>query len=77
MGEDTKPFEARLTTTPEGQQEWTVTPLEQSTAEKVAALLNEGIPQQEIGDMLNITKGAVSKAKKRARESGLLDKVTK
>lgn len=49
-------------------------PLEQSTAEKVAALLNDGIPQQEIAEMLKITKGAVSKAKKRAQELGLLGK---
>ena len=46
--------------------------LEQSTSEKVAALLNEGIQQSEIPEMLGITKGAVSKAKKRAKNEGFL-----
>lgn len=71
-GDDTKPFEVQLITTPEGRQEWVTKPLEQSTAEKVAALLNEGIAQAEIPELLGLSKGAVSKAKKRASEEGLL-----
>ncbi len=71
-GDDTKPFEAQLVTTPDGRQEWVTKPLEQSTAEKVASLLNDGIPQTEIPDLLGLSKGAVSKAKKRAIEEGLL-----
>jgi putative DNA primase/helicase len=71
-GEDTKPFEARLTTTEEGRQEWITKSLEQSTAEKVAQLLGDGIPQKEIAELIGITKGAVSKAKKRAEALGLL-----
>jgi len=71
-GEDTKPFEARLTTTQDGKQEWITKNLEQSTAEKVANLLADGVPQNEIADMIGITKGAVSKAKKRAEVLGLL-----
>jgi len=71
-GEDTKPFEAKLNTDATGHQEWTVRDLEQSTAERVAALLNDGIPQKEIPEMLGITKGAVSKAKKRAEGMGLI-----
>lgn len=70
-GEDTKPFEAQLITTPEGLQTWAIKPLEESTVEKVAALLNEGIPQHEIPELLGITKGAVSKAKKKAAALGL------
>jgi len=46
--------------------------LEESTSEKVAALLNDGTPQSEIPEMLGLTKGAVSKAKKRAQVNGLL-----
>lgn len=71
-GEDTKPFEAQLTTRPDGLQAWTVKALEESTAEKVAALLNEGIPQHEIAEILGIAKGTVSKAKKKAQDQGLL-----
>ena len=71
-GDELKPFEAKLTTAPDGHQEWIVRALEESTAEKVADLLNEGVPQCEVAEMLGITKGAVSKAKKKAGEAGLL-----
>ena len=72
FGDDTKPFEAQLVTSPDEHQEWLTKPLDQSTAEKVAALLNEGISQIEIAELLGVTKGAVSKARKRAADSGLL-----
>jgi putative DNA primase/helicase len=71
-GDDTKPFEARLTTSEDGTQKWLTKALEESTAEKVAHLLSEDIPQKEIAAMLNITPGAVSKAKKRATAMGLI-----
>ncbi len=74
-GDDTKPFEAKLTTDQNNYQAWCIKPLEQSTAEKVAALLNEGVAQGEIPEMLGITKGSVSKAKKRAQQDGLLLKM--
>ncbi|WP_197692595.1 AAA family ATPase [Geobacter sp. DSM 9736] len=76
FGDDTKPFEAQLTTTPDGQQAWTIKPLDESTAEKVAKLLNEGVEQKDIPEMLGIHKGSVSKAKKRAQELGLLKAVS-
>jgi len=72
FGDETKPFEAQLTVTPDGRDEWAIKSLELSTAEKVADLLNEGIPQQEIAELLNVSKGYVSKSKKRAQELGLL-----
>jgi putative DNA primase/helicase len=72
-GEDTKPFEAQLTTNPiSGLQEWTVKSLDKSTAEKVAALLDDGLSQTEIAEMLKMTRGAISKAAKKAGELGLL-----
>jgi len=71
-GDETKPVEAMLTTGEDQIQTWTIKELEQSTAEKVAALLNEGVPQREIAEMIGITKGAVSKAKNRAQHDGLL-----
>jgi len=71
-GDDTKPFEVKLTTDQFGRQEWMMKPLEESTAEKVAALLNDGVAQNEIAELLGVTKGTVSKAKKRAQENGLL-----
>ena len=71
-GDDTKPVEVMLTTGEDNSQTWTIKELEQSTAEKVAALLNEGVPQGEIAEMIGITKGTVSKAKKRAQQEGML-----
>jgi putative DNA primase/helicase len=71
-GDDTKPFEAQLNTLPDGRLEWITKPLEQSTVEKVAALLNDGIPQGEISDILKVSKGTVSKAKSKAAAQGLI-----
>ena len=72
-GDGTKPFEARLVTRADGCQRWTMRALENSTADKVAALLNKGVPQNDIGGLLKITKGAVSKAKKKAALLGLIN----
>jgi len=71
-GEDTKPFEAQLTTLTDGRLSWLTKPLDESTTEKVAKLLNEGVQQNEIAEILGIAKGTVSKAKKRATENGLI-----
>jgi putative DNA primase/helicase len=71
-GEDTKPFEAQLNALSDGRLSWLTKPLEESTTEKVAKLLNEGAQQHEIAEMLKIAKGSVSKAKKRAIERGLI-----
>jgi len=76
FGDDTKPFEARLMTAADDTQTWAMQPLENSTAEKVAALLNEGIPQSEIPELLHMTRGAISKAKKKAAEMGILKGVS-
>lgn len=72
-GEDTKPFEAALVTASDGRQHWVMKPLEDSTAEKVAKLLNEGIPQVDIADLLGVNKGTVSKAKSKAKDLGLIN----
>ena len=72
-GDATKPFEARLVTRKDGRQKWTMRTLENSTADKVAMLLNDGVPQKDIAELLNITKGAVSKAKAKAAQLGLLN----
>ena len=72
MGDETKPFEATLTTTKEGNFEWITKSLEESTAEKVASLLNDGVLQHEIAEMLGLAKGTISKAKKKALAQGLI-----
>jgi putative DNA primase/helicase len=74
-GEDTKPFEAQLTTRPDGLQEWTVKALEESTAEKVVVLLKEGFSQVEVAEILGINKSNVSRAKKKAESLGLFPSI--
>ncbi len=71
-GDDVKPFETQLITNPDGTQIWTMKDVETSLMERVADLLNEGIPQHELADLLNVTKGAISKAKNKAKSQGIL-----
>ncbi len=71
-GDDAKPFEAKLTTELDGRLTWTTKDLEQSLMERVADLLNDGIPQSEIAEMVGTSKGNVSKLKKKAQAQGLL-----
>lgn len=71
-GNDAKPFDVKLVTNPNGMQEWVMKDLEESLTEKVASLLNDGVPQHEISKELNVTPGTVSKHKKKAIEQGLL-----
>lgn len=70
-GDDVKPFEAKLITV-NGMQQWTLKSIEDSLTERVAKLLNEGVPQGEIPEMLGVAKGTVSKHKRKAIEGGLL-----
>lgn len=70
-GDDVKPFEAKLITV-DGIQQWTLKTLEESLTERVAKLLNDGIPQNEIAELLGVAKGTVSKHKHKAQTQGLL-----
>lgn len=71
-GNDVKPFEARLFSETTGRQKWETRDIEESLTYKIAGLLNDGVPQSETAEMLNIAKGTVSKHKKKAQEQGLL-----
>lgn len=73
LGEEVKPFNAKLTTS-NNQQEWEMKGVEESLTQKVAELISDGIPQKEIADLLGITKGTVSKHKQKAQHLGLLEK---
>jgi hypothetical protein len=70
-GDSLKPFEAKLITV-NGIQQWALRTLEDSLTERVAKLLNEGVPQHEIPELLGVAKGTVSKHKRKAQEKGLL-----
>jgi putative DNA primase/helicase len=71
-GDDVRPFEASLTTTPDGRMSWTTRSLEDSTLERVVALLNDGLSQKEVSIELGINKSNVSRHAKTAKELGLL-----
>lgn len=74
-GDDVKPFEAKLTS--DGDRFiWLTRDLQDSLMQRVADLLNEGVPQREIPELLGITKGTVSKHKARAQAMGLLSGAT-
>jgi putative DNA primase/helicase len=67
LGDNVRPFEAWLK-----DGVWCVKDLSESRTEKVADLLNEGIIQNDIADMLKIDKGTVSRHVKKARDQGLV-----
>jgi putative DNA primase/helicase len=71
-GDDVKPFEAKLTTMPDGTQQWAIKDLEDSLTEKVADLLGEGMSQNDIAGILDISQGTVSKHKRKAQALGLI-----
>ncbi|MBF0255898.1 MAG: AAA family ATPase [Gammaproteobacteria bacterium] len=70
-GDDVAATEAALITTATGSR-WEVKTVAESTAQAVARLLSEGMKQHEIAEELCLSKGAVSKAKKRAQSLGLI-----
>ncbi len=69
-GDSVAPFEARLATDAEGKQLWTMRTLEDTTRERVAALLKDGLTQHDIADELGLAKSTVSHHAKNLRESG-------
>ncbi len=73
-GDDVKPFEAALSIGEDKRAAWTVKDLEESLTERVVSMLNDGIPQNEIADLLGVAKGTVSKHKKKAEGLGMIGK---
>jgi hypothetical protein len=71
-GDDVKGFEAQLTVTADGGWDWSMKSIEESLTQRVADLLNDGVPQYEINELLGVAKGTVSKHKKKAQQIGLL-----
>jgi hypothetical protein len=68
-GDDVNPFEAKLETQG-GNLIWTLKDIEENLTDRIVDLLKEGIPQQEIADILSIAKGTVSKHKYKAKKAG-------
>lgn len=71
-GAEVKPFEAKPTTASDGREKWEMKDIEECLTQRIADLLNDGIPQSEISELLGVAKGTVSKHKKKAQELGLI-----
>lgn len=72
-GEDVKPIEATLTTDDHGRMTWSTRTVENSTFDRVVALLNEGMSQNDIAEELHINKSNVSRHAKKAKVAGLVE----
>jgi len=73
FGDAVKSFEASLIEDENGNPTWAMKSLDDSRTEQVARLKRKGLTQTEIARELDIHKSNVSRALKRARESGILD----
>ena len=71
-GDEVKPLDVKLTINKKGIMTWVYKELENSLTHKVADLLNDGVPQKEIAEILKVSKSTVSKHKRKAKEMGLL-----
>ena len=74
LGDDVKPFEARLTEDESGKYSWKTKTVEQSTYDKVVELTQDGLKQQDIAEMLSIHKSTVSRHVKSAKFNGDIHK---
>ena len=75
-GSDVAPFEAKLSSTPDGGLVWSCEALQESNFDKVVKLYKQGVRQKAISDHLSIDKGTVSKYVKRAKQIGLIEEQT-
>ncbi len=74
-GDDTKPFEAKLKTDNEGNQQWEIKDAELKTYDQVVDLYQEGITSQaEIARELDINRSTVNRHIKKALESGDIER---
>jgi hypothetical protein len=71
-GDDTKPFEAKLTLNKDGKQTWATREIEETTLDRVVELYGLGLSQKDMADELGVNKSSVSRAMKRAKELGLI-----
>ena len=72
-GDDVAAFDVALETAQDGAPMWTWKPLEESNAERLLALVRDGISSvTDAAEELGLTKGAVSKLKKRLVGQGML-----
>ena len=70
IGEGAEPFEAWLTTEPNGQPQWRLRLIEDETAAAANSLTGEGLSQREIAKRMGISPSSVNRALKRSKEAG-------
>jgi putative DNA primase/helicase len=70
LGKATESFEARITTRPDGLQEWLISPIKDTSYDQTIDLANQGLDQSKIAEKLNIHKSNVSRHLKRAHQEG-------
>jgi KaiC/GvpD/RAD55 family RecA-like ATPase len=63
-GADVRPFEAALTTTPDGKWRWMTRTTEQSTRDKIIEMLADGLSQAEVARELGVNRSTVCRAAK-------------
>jgi len=72
VGDDAKPFEARLEIR-DGQAIWTMRDLEEVTLARAADLFNDGLSVRDVATELGISKSAAQRLRRKAAEQGLLE----
>lgn len=71
-GQDVESFEARLTTTADGRDEWVMRSVDDTMRHRVVTMLKDGMSQADIARELNLNRSTVSRHAKHARECGEL-----
>jgi hypothetical protein len=72
-GDATQPIEARLLTDTLGLARWEWQPLQQSSLQRLAALMGEGLSAHQAGRELGLSVGMTYRLRNRARALGLLE----
>ena len=72
LGQDAQAFEAQLVTQPNGTLEWITRPLLDTSYDQIIHLANQGYPQKEIAEQVNLNKSNISRHIKRAYQEGRL-----
>jgi hypothetical protein len=73
-GDEVSPIEAMLTTDPDGLASWIYRLVEETNSNRVVELAKEGLTQAEIAQELQLSPATVSRACRKAKDEGKLEK---
>lgn len=71
MGDEVKPFEAKLETR-DNKSFWSTKPLEDVEINRVANLVNEGLTVRDIAEDTSLSRAKVGRLRKKAEALGLI-----